>query len=86
MVDGRNGLIVPERDPDALARAITELAGDEEHARELGEQAREDVSDFDYPRMVEAFGSAVHHALNGTVSQPERGPRSSLASNGSGIG
>jgi colanic acid/amylovoran biosynthesis glycosyltransferase len=46
--DGRTGLIVPERDPVALAAAIRRLIEDKELARRLAETGRERVErDFD---------------------------------------
>ncbi len=48
--DGKDGVLVPAGQPDAMARAIAELANDPERARRLGEAGR---------RKVEAgFGSA----------------------------
>lgn len=61
--DGRNGLVVPERRPEALAAAIGRLASDASLARSLGAQARVDVSAFDFPRMAQAFVEAVDHAM-----------------------
>ncbi len=40
VVDGETGLIVPERDPPALAEAIVRLADDAALRRRLGQQAR----------------------------------------------
>jgi glycosyltransferase involved in cell wall biosynthesis len=46
--DGRTGLIVPERDPAALAAAVRRLIEDRETARRLAEAGRERVErDFD---------------------------------------
>lgn len=61
--DGHNGLVVPERDPDALAAAIRRLVSDARSARSLGAQARSDVTAFDYPRMAQAFVDATEHAI-----------------------
>lgn len=61
--DERNGLVVPERDPIALAGAMGRLAADRQLAERLGSCAREDVEAFDYPRMVQAFVDAVDHAI-----------------------
>jgi glycosyltransferase involved in cell wall biosynthesis len=63
VVDGRNGYVVPERDPVALAGAIRRLVEDRELAAALGRQAREDAVGFDYDRMAGAFAAAVEHAI-----------------------
>lgn len=63
VVDGRNGCVVPERDPAALAAAIRRLVEDRELALALGRQAREDAERFDYDRMASAFADAVEHAI-----------------------
>jgi glycosyltransferase involved in cell wall biosynthesis len=61
--DERNGLVVPERRPEALAVAINKLVSDRSLARALGTQARVDVAAFDYPRMAQAFVDAIDHAI-----------------------
>jgi glycosyltransferase involved in cell wall biosynthesis len=61
--DGRNGYVVPERDPDRLAGALRRLLSDAEIASQLGRQARDDVADFNYDRMAGAFEAAVEHAI-----------------------
>jgi glycosyltransferase involved in cell wall biosynthesis len=43
--DRKTGLLVPESDPAALARAIAELLRDPEFARGLGREARRHVSE-----------------------------------------
>jgi glycosyltransferase involved in cell wall biosynthesis len=47
-VDGQTGLVVPPRDPDALAVAINRLLGDEELRAQMGargsERARQEFS------------------------------------------
>jgi glycosyltransferase involved in cell wall biosynthesis len=59
----RNGLIVPERDPPALAAAIRRLTADPALAARLGDQAREDVERFSHHAMADAFEAAVEHAI-----------------------
>jgi glycosyltransferase involved in cell wall biosynthesis len=61
--DGRNGLVVPERDAEALAGALRRLLEDGDTAARLGAQAREDVRAFTYERMADAFLAAVEHAI-----------------------
>ena len=58
-----NGLIVPERDPVALAAAIRRLTADGELAARLGDQARRDVARFSHAAMADAFEAAVEHAV-----------------------
>jgi len=43
VTDGVNGLLIPPRDPEALARALDRLLADPDFARRLGEQARAEV-------------------------------------------
>jgi glycosyltransferase involved in cell wall biosynthesis len=61
--DGRNGLVVPERDPDALAGAMRRLIEDDGLARRLGDQAREDVRPFNHATMAEGFLDAIEYAI-----------------------
>jgi glycosyltransferase involved in cell wall biosynthesis len=57
--DGVSGLLVPARDPEALAAAVVELLEDPEKARAMGCEARRVVErEFGRKRMVEA-----HEAL-----------------------
>jgi glycosyltransferase involved in cell wall biosynthesis len=61
--DGRNGLVVPEKDPAALRAALTRLLDDRELAARLGAQARADAAEFTHDRMAAAFEAAVGHAV-----------------------
>jgi glycosyltransferase involved in cell wall biosynthesis len=61
--DGRNGFVVPEKTPDALATAMSRLVSDASLAGMLGARARADVAEFDYSRMVHAFAKAIDHAV-----------------------
>jgi glycosyltransferase involved in cell wall biosynthesis len=65
--DGRNGLVVPERDADALARALRTLVLDGALAQRLGERARQDVDSLTYEAMADAFEAALVHATGGSA-------------------
>jgi glycosyltransferase involved in cell wall biosynthesis len=58
VVDGQTGLLVPLRNPPALARAIRKVVEDRELARRLGEAGRVRVdAEFRVETMVERFGA-----------------------------
>ncbi len=57
--DGRNGLIVPAGDRDALAGALAALAGDRARCAALGAAGRQDVSAYTYGRWADAFEAAL---------------------------
>ena len=64
VVDGRNGFVVPERDPSALADAIRRLVSDAQLARRFGEQARADVARLQFNEaMADAFEAAIEYAI-----------------------
>lgn len=58
--DGRNGLVVPAADADALARALLTLAGDGALRERLGHAARSDVLDYSHDAWAEGFSRALH--------------------------
>ncbi len=69
-LDGITGLVVPPRDPPALARAITRLLDDEPLRRRLGEAARQRVvTEFSLERLrarlLEVYAEAVAGAAAG---------------------
>ncbi len=48
--DGREGFIVPARDPDAVARRLEQLRGDDGLRREMGRAARERAEQYTWER------------------------------------
>jgi glycosyltransferase involved in cell wall biosynthesis len=68
LVDGETGLLVPERDPAALAAAIARLADDSELRQRLGENARRKyLAQFDPVRigdqMLEIYRATLRNRV-----------------------
>ncbi|MCR4667399.1 MAG: glycosyltransferase family 4 protein [Desulfovibrio sp.] len=61
--DGVTGLTVPQKDPDALARAVTKLAGDPGFAAELGKNAIKKVHTLFDPEVNCAKLAAILASL-----------------------
>jgi glycosyltransferase involved in cell wall biosynthesis len=62
--DGRTALVVPERDPNAIASAVTRILADLPAARRMGGAARGLVeADFGWDRVAERFDAAYARAL-----------------------
>jgi glycosyltransferase involved in cell wall biosynthesis len=77
--DGRNGIIVPQRNPEALARAIADLSADVDRRRTLGEHAARKVRDsFDatiregrfHGRLATLLGQATPATAASEVAGP----------------
>jgi glycosyltransferase involved in cell wall biosynthesis len=66
--DGRNGLVVPAGDPDALAGALRALHGDPELRARLGEQGARDVAAYTHAAWADAFARALRGATGGSVN------------------
>jgi glycosyltransferase involved in cell wall biosynthesis len=65
LVDGKNGLLIPPANPQAMAAAILHLMDNAPLARELGNQARRTISDrFSLDRMVAATESLYDNLLS----------------------
>lgn len=63
--DGVNGLLVPPRDPQALASAAARLMRDPELRRRLGSEAREAVAGLSWRACAERTLQVYRRALNG---------------------
>jgi glycosyltransferase involved in cell wall biosynthesis len=64
--DGSTGLLVPERDPDALAGAVTRLLDDPAFAARLADAARRDVDDRFAPAAIARTFDAVYRRAAGS--------------------
>ena len=69
MQHGRNGLVVPEKEPSALRDALELLLRDPQRANWMGEQARVDAAAFSHDRMADAFEAAVAHAVRSSAAR-----------------
>jgi len=71
---GVNGLLVPEKDPQALAEAMASLLEHAERARQLGRAGRRRVEkDFHAARNVEPIAAALWGAIEGERSEAQYG-------------
>ena len=61
--DGINGLVVPERDSQALANAFRQLLDDDELRTEMSQNALDTIRGWDNERMVEGFRDALDYCL-----------------------
>jgi glycosyltransferase involved in cell wall biosynthesis len=66
--DGRNGLVVPAGDADALAAALRTLHGDRELRSRLGETGARDVGAYTHAAWADAFARALSGATSGSVN------------------
>jgi glycosyltransferase involved in cell wall biosynthesis len=66
--DGRNGLVVPAGDADALATALRTLHGDRELRARLGETGARDVGAYTHAAWADAFARALIGATSGSVN------------------
>jgi glycosyltransferase involved in cell wall biosynthesis len=60
VLDGTTGVLVPPRDPGALAEALEGLVREPERARRLGQEGRRRALAFSPRHVAERFLSAVH--------------------------
>jgi len=68
--DGRNGMLVPPADSNALAEKISELLGDPRRATELANSALLKVSTtFSIEKMISEYESLYERLLNGGKAQ-----------------
>jgi glycosyltransferase involved in cell wall biosynthesis len=70
--DGATGLLVPPRDPGALAEALERLIADPALARRLGQEGRRRALGFSPRHVAERFLTAVH-SVQDRLGQQTRG-------------
>ncbi len=62
--DGINGFRVPERDVEALYKAMCKILSDKELEQKMGKESKRIISNYSYERMFDGFEKAINHALN----------------------
>ena len=71
---GRNGLLVPPEDVEAMARALLELMGDEDRRREMGEEAVRSVRRYEMAaigaRWSELLAELTGRAADRAAARP----------------
>ena len=67
VLDGRTGVLVPPRDPAALAAALVAMLADRERAAALGAEGRRRVAEFTPERVARRFLDAVHSIIERTT-------------------
>jgi glycosyltransferase involved in cell wall biosynthesis len=68
--DGQEGLLVPPRDPAALAEAVIRLALDPGLRRRLGEAGRSRVlNEFSAARMIDSFEEVLDSVVNAETEE-----------------
>jgi starch synthase len=67
VLDGRTGVLVPPRDPAALAAALVAMFADREWAAALGAEGRRRVAEFTPERVARRFLDAVHSIIERTT-------------------
>ncbi len=73
ITDGKDGVIVPQRSPDALARAIIDLLENPDRRANLGARATQTIgSNYDVAVCENAFHRRVMHAANAGADNGRR--------------
>ena len=73
---GGTGLMVPRRDPEALAEAMLEILTDEEHASGMARAGQESIATkFGLDRMVDEYSDLYRTLLPRAVSNQSAQPR-----------
>ena len=61
--DGENGIIVPEKNPDALSEGIKKVLNDDEYRIKLSDNAKKTVREWTYDKMAQGFIDAVESVI-----------------------
>jgi glycosyltransferase involved in cell wall biosynthesis len=65
IIDGQTGLLVPEKNPDAIAKAVLRLLGDPDYALQLGEQGSAHARNyFDWDRIMDQYNAIYSECIS----------------------
>ena len=63
--DGQTGILVPEKDPDAIAKAVLRLIEDPDYARQLGDQGYAHARNyFDWDRIMDQYNAIYSESVS----------------------
>jgi glycosyltransferase involved in cell wall biosynthesis len=69
VLEGRTGLLIPPRDPQALAAALEQVLRHPTLGKELGEAGRRAVAGFTPARVAQRFLDTVRSVARGPISR-----------------
>jgi glycosyltransferase involved in cell wall biosynthesis len=71
IIDGQTGLLVPEKKPDAIAKAVLRLLGQPAYAQQLGEQGYLHARNFfDWDRIMDQYESIYAECVSASRPRP----------------
>jgi glycosyltransferase involved in cell wall biosynthesis len=71
IIDGQTGLLVPEKNPGAIAKAVLRLLEDPGYARQLGEQGYVHARNyFDWDRIMDQYESIYAECVSSSGHRP----------------
>jgi glycosyltransferase involved in cell wall biosynthesis len=63
--DGQTGILVPEKNPDAIAKAVLRLIEDPDYARQLGDQGYAHARNyFDWDRIMDQYNALYSESVS----------------------
>lgn len=72
--EGENGLVVPEKDPDRLARAMLAILEDDRLRARMGEASERLIQAFSYDRAAEGYRAAIGAVARKAYSTGQESP------------
>lgn len=67
--EGRNGMVVPEKDPDALREAIVRLLSDPKALREMKDFTKQEIKEWDHQKSFAGFQQAINFVVDGSKNR-----------------